>query len=312
MSEDFALCEVKVSGFCCCLCCVCVLSVSSLSLFFFFSFSRFVALGMDRSKQEANTMEMDTEKALKSSFVAAANHLSHLYTTSLSHHRQAYLQGYQKATRETLEFVLKRLQDGASQESVEPLLQFLKAKMESNPIEVTQKPRPQQIIREPEMISSTAPSLPPHSSSSLSFPEHRMGPTDQQFPSQAINSFPISSFSADEQQSSMQREDIFLSAPTHQPSSQPPSSMTMEPLGSDRPFQFILPPQQQQTFPLSFHPPQPPSLDPTFSPMLSTPTGEPLNNDAAKKRRQLDFSPATSMEVTYTDLKRSKVSNIET
>jgi len=72
------------------------------------------------------------EKSLKTSFVGAANHITQLYTTSLNFQKQSYVQGYNQATRDALEFILKQHTPNTRTIPVENLLEYLKNKSESN------------------------------------------------------------------------------------------------------------------------------------------------------------------------------------
>jgi len=78
-------------------------------------------------------MEMESfEKTLKTSFVGAANQITQLYTNSLNFQKQAYAHGYNQATRDTLEFVLKNYSSNVRTIPTDDLLEYLKNKLEQN------------------------------------------------------------------------------------------------------------------------------------------------------------------------------------
>jgi len=72
------------------------------------------------------------EKSLKTSFVGAANQITQLYTNSLNFQKQAYVHGYNQATRDALEFVLKHYSPNTRTIPIDNLLEHLKNKLEEN------------------------------------------------------------------------------------------------------------------------------------------------------------------------------------
>jgi len=79
-------------------------------------------------------MEMEAlEKSLKASFVGAANQLTQLYTNSISYQKQAYVHGYNKSTRDLMEWVLKQSNSRSKSISVDALLHLLRERLEDSP-----------------------------------------------------------------------------------------------------------------------------------------------------------------------------------
>jgi len=78
------------------------------------------------------------EKSLKTSFVGAANQITQLYTNSLNFQKQSYTQGYNQATRDILEFIIKNYSQNTRTIPVENLIEFLKNKVDSpkNPFDL--------------------------------------------------------------------------------------------------------------------------------------------------------------------------------
>lgn len=76
------------------------------------------------------------EKSLKSSFVGAANQLTQLYTSSLNYQKQAFYQGYNRSTRDTLEWAIKQSQNKSSI-SVTDLLEYLRTR--EPPLDATKR-----------------------------------------------------------------------------------------------------------------------------------------------------------------------------
>ncbi len=76
-------------------------------------------------------MDSETDKVLKASFVSAANHLTQLYTNSMHAQKQSFTQGYNKATREVMEWLVKNC-NNKSVINVEELMDHLKIKLEAS------------------------------------------------------------------------------------------------------------------------------------------------------------------------------------
>src|SRR4051812_12253538 len=71
------------------------------------------------------------EKALKASFVSAANHLTTLYTTGINAQKQAFSQGYNKSIKDTMEWVSKNQSNKTTINTAE-LLEYLKMRLEAS------------------------------------------------------------------------------------------------------------------------------------------------------------------------------------
>jgi len=223
------------------------------------------------------------EKSLKASFVSSANQLTQLYTNSLSFQKQAYIHGYNKSTRDMMEWILKQQATGTKTMSMDVFLQYLRSRLEGE--ENSQKPSQNESPRSTSSTSSPSPSPSSSTSSSSSFSSDSRHEINSHFDPMHGNR---SSFAA-----STNSEIPFNFSFNPNNNSIPTASMPFQRAPS---YHFV-----------------PPDNSSLINNSLGTQNpGFPLPNDSSKKRTA-EPSITTLMDVSYPEqaIKKSKI-NVNT